>query len=417
MVVGHSESRQSFVADDGEIYTRVAFRVAASLKGGANSTLSLVIPGGEVGDLGLIDSSAPELGQGEPVLLLLDNDGGEWKAMRGLSLGGDTVDGLGLEPKMVLGIVAEELGREGFRIPMQEFRKASESIDRYASLTPLAATVSCYKLIGPKWANKSATFRLNSTLPTSFPDALRRAAASWTAAGSQFKFLEDAMSNNVVSLAPISTANVLAQTRISYSPSTNTLISFTLTFNSAYQWTNTGAPGTFDIEGVGAHELGHALGLDHPADASCAEQTMWFSSTSGETKKRTLENGDKEGTVFLYASAGAGGGTVTPPPPPPPAIPTPVLTTLYTFPRASVNRNFLLAAQGSAFDTSTIQFLVKGGSCGSVGCVFNRAQLTNVSATQAIVNFYTSVAGEYTLQLRNGPTGPLSAAIGRFTVR
>jgi hypothetical protein len=94
-----------------------------------------------------------------------------------------------------------------------------------------------------------------------------------------------------------------------------------------------------------------------------------------------------------------------------------VLSTLYVYPRAAVNRNFLLAVQGSAFDTAAIQFLIKGGSCGSAGCVYTRAQLTNVNATQAIANFYTQVAGEYTLQLRNGPTGPLSVAVARFTVR
>jgi hypothetical protein len=418
VIVGHAEARESFIAADGEIYTRVTLRVDAALKGapGAGS-LVLTIPGGEVGDLGLIDSTAPELGQGEPVLVLLDNQEGEqeegkWKATRGISLGGGTVAELAQEPKLVLGIVAEELGREGLRISPQEFKKASESIDRYAAATPLAATVACFKLIGPKWANKTASFRLNSTLPSTFPDAMRRAAASWSNSGSQFKFSEDPMSNNVVSLAPISTANVLAQTRISYSPSTNTLISFTLTFNSSFQWTNTGTPGTFDIEGVGAHELGHAVGLDHPADASCAEQTMWFSSSSGETKKRSLESGDKEGTVSLYAA----GGTVTPPPPTP-TISTPVLNTLYTYPRPTANRTFLLAALGSAFDTALIEFVVKGGSCPAAGCIIARAQLSNVSSTQAIANFFTSVRGQYTLQLRNGLAGPVSAAVAAFTVR
>ncbi len=414
VVVGHAEARESFVAADGEIYTRVTLRIDASLKSAPGAdALVLTIPGGEVGDRGLIDSTAPELGQGEPVLVLLDNQEGEWKATRGIPLGGESVAELALEPKLVLGIVAEELGREGFRISPQEFKKASESIDRYAASTPLAATVSCFKLIGPKWANKTATFRLNSTLPSTFPDAMRRAASSWTNAGSQFKFTEDPMSNNVVSLAPISTANVLAQTRISYSPSTNTLISFTLTFNSSYQWTNTGTPGTFDIEGVGAHELGHALGLDHPGDASCAEQTMWFSSSSGETKKRSLESGDKEGTVSLYTA----GGTVTPPPPPPPTVSTPVLSTLYIYPRATTNRTFFLAALGSGFDATLIEFVVKGGSCPVGGCIIPRAQLSNVSATQAIASFLTSVRGQYTLQLRNGPTGPVSAAIASFSVR
>lgn len=54
-----------------------------------------------------------------------------------------------------------------------------------------------------------------------------------------------------------------------------------------------------DTENVSAHELGHAAGLGHPADG-CTEETMYAFAAVGETKKRTLEAGDKAGIRELY---------------------------------------------------------------------------------------------------------------------
>jgi len=66
-------------------------------------------------------------------------------------------------------------------------------------------------------------------------------------------------------------------------------------------WTTTEADDFFsqktDIQGVGAHELGHCLGLDHSRHR---EATMFFSGGSAEL--RSLEPDDKDGICFIYAN-------------------------------------------------------------------------------------------------------------------
>ncbi|HEX9657624.1 MAG TPA: FlgD immunoglobulin-like domain containing protein, partial [Bacteroidota bacterium] len=71
----------------------------------------------------------------------------------------------------------------------------------------------------------------------------------------------------------------------------------------------TGAPGQQDLQSVMTHEFGHHLGLDHTglpggASSGCGPQvqaaTMWFSSSSGDTTKRSLHPEDVIGVSVLY---------------------------------------------------------------------------------------------------------------------
>ncbi|MDX2268188.1 MAG: matrixin family metalloprotease [Bryobacter sp.] len=433
VVVGHAEARRSFYGNDGRIYTEVEFRLDATLKnatrqGVTPDVITLTVAGGEVEEMGMLDSAAPRLGAGEPALVLLDEDAANWRARVGYTLENEEGNELGLSPEALLALVAVELSEEGMRLPMGEFAKAREAVERWAAESVQRAAVSCFKLMGPKWSNAAGTYRLDAAIPASFPSPVRAAVASWNNAGSKFRFTEDASSQNVVTLAPISSSTTLAQTQVWYYTSTMSIARFTLTFNSSRTWTTSGAAGTFDIEGIAAHELGHALGLDHPGDSSCAEQTMWATAGSGETKKRSLEAGDKAGTVEMYtasATAPPPAPTPTPTPAPTPApapaptptVQVPVISQVFLYPSPRINRDFYLIIRGSNFAVSQLEFVLTGPGCPAAGCVIPTAQLFAVAATQANAVWRTATRGTYTLRLRNGASGALSTQSARFTVR
>jgi len=73
-----------------------------------------------------------------------------------------------------------------------------------------------------------------------------------------------------------------------------------MVFDTTKSWSVTGAPGTYDVQNIGTHEAGHAIGLADLYDSEDSEQTMFGYASTGETKKRTLEWGDRAGVAALY---------------------------------------------------------------------------------------------------------------------
>ena len=86
------------------------------------------------------------------------------------------------------------------------------------------------------------------------------------------------------------------------------IVEFDVVFNTFYAW-GIDPDGeldgyiledAFDVRNIVTHEAGHVVGLDDLYDKTYSELTMYGYSEEGETKKTSLENGDKLGCQYLY---------------------------------------------------------------------------------------------------------------------
>lgn len=105
---------------------------------------------------------------------------------------------------------------------------------------------------------------------------------------------------NEVFFGNISETGTIAFTIVWYNRFTKQLVEWDQVYDEVeYDWSASGETGKMDFENIATHELGHSVGMGHPSD-SCIEETMYRFSTSGETKKRTLNAGDVAGINELY---------------------------------------------------------------------------------------------------------------------
>ena len=412
IVLGEVTESRSYYGSDGEIYTDVTLDVSATLKEMSRKTARMrtfTVKGGDVGDTRVIFTDVPAFAMNESVLLFFDGE----TPIEKYAIRGGWVPELNERAAKVLDNL-EQLLQEADAPVIESERHRARAFVTESAATVAPADAGCYVLIGPKWTDSAATYKFDATIPAEWKTALGSSAVSWNGAGTVFAFRADTASANEFLVGPVTGSTTLASTRIEYD-STNRMRRFTMTFSNLMNWSPTGEAGKFDVENVTTHELGHALGLTHPSAAGCGEQTMWASAGAGEVKKRTLENGDKAGALALYAAS----TVITPPvptpaptpvpaPPPPPVVLAPVFTTAYIFPSSpKVGQSFTIWAIGSGFVTATAQVVINGPGC-PAACVLapSYKATTILSATGVTL----TVKGAYTVAIRNGASGALSAA-------
>ena len=95
---------------------------------------------------------------------------------------------------------------------------------------------------------------------------------------------------------------VIALTVVKYNTDSRRLLDFDILLDDEFHDFATNGDATkYDLQGIVAHEAGHALGIAHPGNADRASSTMWGVTPLGNTELRTLEEDDITAARYLYA--------------------------------------------------------------------------------------------------------------------
>jgi Matrixin/Carboxypeptidase regulatory-like domain len=191
-----------------------------------------------------------------------------------------------------------------------------------------------------KWPSNSVTVTLSSSMgspPANIKPgsdvmgAVRRALLQWSGA-SNIRFVEAA--SNAQSVSPstggdgvslITVANTQenaalfsgsdrpGRTRVFFDPATGIISEADIALNPSAQFSTDGTFGTYDLESVLTHELGHLLGLEHSGMVGATMQPRLAINglyTLPAFSPRTLSGDDRAGVRSLYGPH-TGTGAIT----------------------------------------------------------------------------------------------------------
>jgi hypothetical protein len=247
------------------IYTDVVIATERFDKGSAGSQVTVRVPGGEVGDAGLAVEDMPVFVSGQRVTLYL---------IKGVEVG---------TYELAAGYVG--------------------------ALT--AGGTHYYSYTGYHRSPASISYYINSSLPSGWSAAIQAGGTTWNAAGSAFRYNyagattrtgPTADGYNVVWRNDLGAGGTIAANYYWYDRRTKIISENDIIFNSRLAWSTSGSPGTYDVQNIATHELGHCLCLDDIYKSYQSEMTMYGYAGTGETKKRTLEFGDIDGIKTIYGA-------------------------------------------------------------------------------------------------------------------
>ena len=164
-----------------------------------------------------------------------------------------------------------------------------------------AGQASAYVVNGPKWpgSNASATWYLDSSVPSGWSSAIGAGASEWNHI-TLFTFVQLGSSNPVLAsdLGDISSGAPLAQAYWRWDSQTLIINYAQTTFNtnSSIKWSTSGASDSFDVQTAAAHEFGHWLSLGHSSDSTAV---MYAYLDYGQTK-HSLSADDQSGIKAIY---------------------------------------------------------------------------------------------------------------------
>jgi hypothetical protein len=252
-------------ASHSAIVTDVAVTVEQFQKGTSDRQVTVRVPGGEVGDIGMAVEDMPTftLGQKVTLHLLRTADRAVFQLLGGWQ--GAVIDG---KPGQVY-----------------------------------------YSYSGYHRSPASCSYEINSAL-SGWYDAIRAGATTWTNAGSAFDFTGGTTTertgptndgHNVIWRKSLG-SGIIAANYYWYDRKTKLISENDIMFSTNYTWATNGDPNAFDVQDIGTHEMGHCLLLNDLYKSYQSAMTMYGYGAPGDTTKRSLEFGDKDGIKYIYGA-------------------------------------------------------------------------------------------------------------------
>ena len=316
IVVGTVSHTEAFWdLDQSSIYTAVTLAVDDQLKGPPlGRTVSLLVLGGTVGEMGMAVSDMPRFALGEQAVLFLKALSPERLAERRLGPAA-----LPYAPFEVYGNdqgKLEVVGGLARGIPLGDLllhlRRLEEDPGGPVPMTlaPENPVEPLYAPTGQRWPGEWPN--VSYVVHTGFTDAqnwaIRSSANTWTTAGARFTYTYagthsragGAQRNGVneVVWADLGDGPTLGRGTWWYSGST--IIEIDVEFNTRHSWSTSTPPTANDFESVSLHELGHCLGLGH---TDVADAVMYY-QLMVRTAKRALHADDLAGVRAIYGVPG-----------------------------------------------------------------------------------------------------------------
>jgi hypothetical protein len=174
-----------------------------------------------------------------------------------------------------------------------------------------------------QWSNPSITWRLNASGSDDISDdshvaAIEHGFQAWEdISGSGINFTRGAdtqdvapgASTHIVAFDENNTSGyfpggsgIVAITPISFDTGSGNILDADILFNGGqYTFSTDGSPGTFDVQDVLSHEIGHFIGLDHSPQIS---GTLWPYVSTAQWLHRSLTTDDRSGAIAIAPQGG-----------------------------------------------------------------------------------------------------------------
>lgn len=175
------------------------------------------------------------------------------------------------------------------------------------------SSVNCYTLLSGNWNYQTNPMGEPMVVDDNTPDtageldAILAAMSTWDNAGAKFKFTYGGRAGN-----PAPTYDGVNQIRweprydatwlavCTWWSSSGRILEADIIFNERYDWASgdTIPIGTYDVQSVALHELGHVLGLGHSAPPAIMQTVI-----GSGLKRRVLTSDDINGLLAIYGSS------------------------------------------------------------------------------------------------------------------